>query len=128
MPAASTISINDATPTAHAFVPVQVSPSLSLFRNTADAAISASEEQIGLSISRASSSRATDKVKVTLSIPYEQTVDGAVIVRDTARMNAEFILPESMTSGEKADFAALVANLFDHADVSGYLTDLEPVW
>lgn len=128
MPAASTISINDATPTAHAFVPVQVSPSLSLFRNTADAAISASAEQVGLSISRASSARSTDKVKVTLSIPHEQTIDGAVVVRSTARMNAEFILPDDMTSTERADFAALVANALDHADVKGYLTDLEPVW
>jgi len=128
MPSATTISINDATPTAHAFVPVQVSPSLSIFRNTADAATSASEEMLGLSISRSSSARATDKVKVSLSLPHEQTIDGAVVVRSTARMNVEFVLPSDMTSTERADFAALAANALDHADVKGYLTDLEPVW
>lgn len=128
MPAASTISINDATPTAHAYPPVQVSPSLSLFRNSADAATSASQEQIGLSISRANSNRSTDKVKVTLSVPHEQTIDGAVVVRSTARMNVDIILPSDMTSTEKADFAALAANLLDHTDVAGYITDLEPVW
>jgi len=128
MPAASSISINDATPTAHVYVPVQVSPELSLFRNVADAAISASQEQIGLSFSRANGNRSTNKVKVTLSTPYEQTVDGAVIVRSTARMVCEFILPDDMDATERADFAALAANALDHADIKGYLEDLEAVW
>lgn len=128
MPAASSISINDATPTAHVFVPVQVSPNLSLFRNTADAATSATEEQVGMSISRATSSRATNKVKLTLSVPHEQTVDGAVVERSTARMNVEFVLPDDMSSTERADFAALAANSLDAADIAGYITDLEPVW
>lgn len=128
MPSATSISINDATPTAHVFAPKQVSPALSLFRNVADATTSATAEQIGLSFSEASSSRSTNKVKVTLSVPYEQTVDGAVIVRSTARMNVDIILPDDMTSTERADFAALAANLLDHADVAGYITDLEPVW
>lgn len=128
MPAASSLSVNDATPTAHVFVPVQVSPSLSLFRNTADASTSATEEQIGLSISRATSSRATNKVKVSFSKPHEQTVDGAVVERSTARANIELTMPDDMTSTERADFAALVANALDNADIAGYITDLEPVW
>jgi len=128
MPSASSISINDATPTAHVFVPISVTPQLSLFRNTADASISASEEQVGLSISRASAQRDTNKVKVTLSVPHEQTIDGAVVVRSTARGICEFILPDDMTSTERADFAKLMANALDHADIAGYLTDLAPVY
>lgn len=128
MPSATSISINDATPTAHVFVPISVTPQLSLFRNTADASISASEEQVGLSISRATAQRDTNKVKVTLSMPYEQTVDGAVQVRSTARFISEFVLPDDMTATERADFAKLCANSLDHADIAGYITDLTPVW
>lgn len=127
MPAASQISVNDATPTAHAFNPVAVSSNLSLYRN-GTASTSATEEQIGLSISRANGSRATNKVKFTLSVPHEQTVDGAVIARSTARATVEVVLPDDMTSGERDDFHALLSNMLDNADVKGYITDLEPVW
>lgn len=128
MPSASTISVNDATPTAHAFDPVAVNSNLALFRNIATAATSATEEQIGLSLSRANATRATNKVKVTLSVPYEQTVDGAVITRSTARMNVEMTLPDDMSATERSHFAALASNLLDHADVKGYFKDLIPVW
>lgn len=128
MPAASSLSVNDSTPTAHVYVPRQVSPNLSIFRNTADAAVAATEEQIGLSFSPASSSRETNKVKISLAVPHEQTVDGAVVVRDTFRFNGEFVIPDGMSSTERAHAAALVANMLDNADISGYITDLEPVW
>lgn len=128
MPAASQISINDATPTAHLFDPVAVSSNLALFRNTTDAATSATEEQLGLSLSRANGSRVTNKVKITLSIPYEQTVDGAVIARSVARANVEVTLPDDMSSTERSHFATLLANSLDHADVKGYITTLAPVW
>lgn len=128
MPTATTISINDATPTAHAYVPTSVTPQLSIFRNVADAAISASEEQIGLSLSRANSQRTTNKVKVTLAVPYEQTVDSVVSVRSTARMTCDIVLPDDMSATERGHFAALVANLIADADVQDYITDLEPYW
>lgn len=128
MPAATSLSINDATPTAHVFVPVSVSPQLSLFRNVADAAISASEEQIGLSLSRATANRSTNKVKLTLSVPHEQTIDGAVVVRDTFRFTGEWVIPDSMSSTERADAAALVKNALANADIEDYVTDLEPMW
>lgn len=128
MPAASSISINDATPTAHVFVPVSVSPQLSLFRNVADAAISGSEEQIGLSLSRANANRATNKVKLTFAMPFEQTVDGQVIVRSTARFTGEWTLPDDMSATERGHFAALVKNSVAQADIEDYVTDLEAYW
>lgn len=128
MPAASQISINDATPAAHLFDPVAVSTNLALFRNTTGAATSATEEQIGLSLSRANSTRVTNKAKFTLSVPYEQTVDGAVIARSVARANVEVTLPDDMSSTERGHFAALLANMFDHADIKGYITNLAPAW
>lgn len=128
MPGATQLSINDATPTAHLFDPVAVSPNLTLYRNTTDAATSATEEQIGASLSRASGSRVTNKVKVTVSVPYEQTIDGAVITRSTARANIEFTLPDDMSASERDHFGAIVRNTLAHADIKGYYEDLIPVW
>lgn len=128
MAAASPISINDATPTSHTFNPVSVSSNLSLFRNTSGASTSATEEQIGLSLSRASAGRSTNKVKITFAMPFEQTIDGAVVARSVARMNCELILPDDMSSSERDDFAALVSNLLDATAVQAYIADLEPVW
>lgn len=128
MPAASNLSINDATPTAHVFVPVSVSPQLSLFRNVAGASISASEEQIGLSLSRASANRATNKVKLTIAMPHEQTVDGVVVVRSTARFTGEWTLPDDMSATERGHFAAIVKNAAANADIEDYVTDLEAFW
>lgn len=128
MPAAASLSISDATPTAHVFVPVSVSPQLSLFRNTADAAVSASEEQIGLSLSRATSSRATNKAKITISLPHEQTIDGAVVVRDTFRFSGEFVIPDTMSSTERNHAITIVKNAMANATVMGYVSSLEPVW
>lgn len=128
MPAASNISINDATPAAHVYTPTSISPQLSTYRNVADATISAGEESLSLSLSRASANRATNRVKITLAVPHEQTVDSVVSVRSTARMNCEIILPDDMTQTERDDFAALVSNAFDHADVQGYFADLISTW
>lgn len=128
MPSATSISINDATPTAHVFVPVAVTPQLSIFRNTADAGISASEEQVGVSLSRANAQRTTNKVKVTIAVPHEQTVDGEIVVRDVARMDCNFTIPDGMTPTERGHFAALCANALDDGDLRGYFEDLIPVW
>jgi hypothetical protein len=43
-------------------------------------------------------------------------------------MNCEIILPDDMTQAERDDFAALVSNAFDDADVQGYFADLIPTW
>lgn len=128
MSAASQLSINDATPTAHLFDPVSVTPNLTLWRNTTDASTSATEEQVGASLSRANSSRDTNKAKLTLSVPYEQTVDGAVVTRSVARMNVEFILPDDMSGAERTDFGAIARNFLADADIKAYYEDLIPVW
>jgi len=128
MSAATQLSINDATPTAHLFDPVSVTPSLSLWRNTTDAATSATEEQVGASLIRANANRVVNKVKLTVAFPMEQTVDSAVITRSTARANIEFLLPDDMSQTERDDFGAIVRNFLAHADIKGYYEDLVPVW
>jgi predicted proteasome-type protease len=67
-------------------------------------------------------------VKITLAVPYEQTVDSVVSVRSTARASVEITLPDDMSATERGHFQALLANALDHADVQDYITDLTPVW
>lgn len=128
MPSATPLSVNDATPTAHVFDPMTVTPELATYRNYADAAVSASAEQLIVSLSLATSQRATNKVKVTISDPIEQTVDGVVVVRSTPRFTGEFILPDDMSVSERDHFGALVRNALAHADIKGYYEDLKPVY
>lgn len=129
MPSATQISVNDATPTAHLFDPVGKTPSGAvLYFNNTDASTSATAEGVTLSMSRASGTRTTNRIKISLAIPYAQTVDGAVEVRSTARMNVDVILPDDMTVAEREDFAALASNLLDATDVKNHIEDLVPVW
>lgn len=129
MPAATQISVNDATPTAHLFDPVgKTTNGAVLYVNQTDADTSAGAESISLSLSRANANRSTNRVKITFAMPFEQTVDGAVEVRSIARANVDLILPDDMTASEREDFAALVSNLFDATDVKNTFEDLIPTW
>lgn len=129
MPAATQISINDATPTAHLFDPVGKTPAGAvLYFNNTDASTSATAESLAVSFSRANGSRATNRVKLSLAVPYEQTVDGAIEVRSTARMNVDFILPDDMTASEREDFIALCSNSLDATDIKNHVEDLIPTW
>jgi hypothetical protein len=61
-------------------------------------------------------------------MPTEYTEDGVVRVRDTARANADIVLPELMTVTDRADFAAFVKNAFAHTVIMGLIEDLDPVY
>lgn len=130
MPAATSISVNDAAPTAHVFVPVSVTPQLSLFRNVAAAATSATEENIGLSLSRATANRPTNKVKITINLPHETLALNSIdtVVRDTFRFVGEFIIPDQMSTAERTDAEAVVRNALAVAAIKGYITNLEAYW
>lgn len=128
MPAATNISINDATPTAHVFVPVGKVGEAIIYRNTAGAVISAGEESLALSMNRASGSRSTDKVKISFAYPCVDTIDGVETIRCVGRFNGEWTIPDVMTDGERTDFERIVANGFDATDVKAYVKDLVPTW
>lgn len=129
MPAATQISINDATPTAHLFDPVGKTPSGSvLYVNNTDASTSATAENMSLALFRANGQRSINRVKINFSVPYAQTVDGAVEVRSTARANIDVIIPDDATASEREDFMAMLSNLFDATDVKNHVEDLTPTW
>lgn len=129
MPAATNISINDAVPAAHVFVPVGKVGEAIIYRNTADAVISAGEEALAISMNRANGSRSTDKVKMTIAYPIVDTdADGFHSVRCVARHTGEWVIPDTMTDDERADFERVVANAYDATDIKAHVADLIPVW
>lgn len=128
MPSATTIVLADSVPANHNFDPVQIDPENSLFLERDTPSTSGGFWGLRLTFSRANSGRPTDRVGVRLDVPYEQTVDGIVQIADTARFQGSFTLPTTMTATNRADFAALVKNALAHADVLGYIEDLEPVY
>lgn len=127
MPTASNIVIADSVPANHTFNPIEVTPGNSLFLERTTPSTSAGAWGLRLTFSRGNDGRPTDRVGVRLDIPYEQTVDGVVQVYDTARFSGTFTLPQTMTGLQRADFMALIQNALNHADVKGYVTNLEPV-
>lgn len=127
MPSANTIAISDSTPTSRDFVPRGDSGAAFVFKNT-EATTGAGQMALAMSLSEASSQRPTHRVTITLAIPSESTADGVTTVAYTSRFKGEFIIPEEATATQRADLLALVSNALAHADVKGYVEDLEPVW
>lgn len=127
MAAAANIVLADHVPANHTFLPIDIKASLSLYE-TSEASIGAAEKQLLLGIDRASSKRATDRVAVRLNVPFEQTVEGTVSVRDTARFIGEWILPASMTPTERSLFQKLAQNAVAHAVAALLITNREAPW
>lgn len=127
MPIATTITLNDgqATPVAHDFDPRRRDPEGSVFVN-GDSATSAGAMSLVIGLSSASANRRTDKGTVRFAMPVEDTVDGITSVRGIARHRGENVLPDDLTTQERADFYAYVSNLYASAAVSALLKDLNP--
>lgn len=125
MPAAANIVLADATPANHTFAPVSVSDGVAVHEDR-DSTTSAGWKTLYLKLKRAVSGRATNRVEVRLNVPYEQTIEGVVSIRSTARHVGETILPDDMTASERNHFATLLANAYANAVIKGYAKDLDP--
>lgn len=123
------ISIDDgaATPVAKAFAPERVTPELSTFTERT-ATSSAGFVRLGVGFSPASSKRNTNRVDVTLDLPILSTVNGVSTVAYVGRFKGYFVIPDVMTSAERADLAAFVANALDNAQVRAVVKDLDPLY
>lgn len=129
MPAATSISINDATPTAHVFDPLSVTPGGEVqYFNQTDAPTHGTAESICVSYSRANANRDTYRSKVRINLPYVKTVDGAVELRDTSRFTIEAVLPSSITADEADDAMAMLVDLLSKSVVQGHLKGTAPIF
>ena len=132
MPSASNIVIIDgaATPVAHTFVPLSITPALSTFVNRASAFTPEGFYTLGVSLNSATPSRHTYKVNLSIAVPVQvqDTDTGLYTVEDTTRCNVEFILPSNVAKARREDILAFCVNALQNVDVAGYVKDLEPVY
>lgn len=130
MPAPTTISIADATPTAHVYRPISIGDvnGNSTLINT-ESTTNAGNRSMVLGYSFASPKRRTDKVQVRLNFPKEVTdTEGNVVVKSTGRFIGEYIIPDDWSETERSHFFASVKNLAAHAVVEAYVKSRDPFY
>lgn len=131
MPSATDLVINDgqATPVAHTFEPAFVQTAKSIFFDrTGSGSTSAGYTRLELGYSMATPKRTTNRVRISLAMPIEKTVDGRAEIACIPRANIDIILPDELTQAERDDMAAYVKNTLANAVVNGYISDLDPVY
>lgn len=123
------LSINNgaATPVAKSFAPEQVSPQLSTFTERS-AASSSGFMRLSVSLSPASGKRATNRINIDFDYPVVSVVNGVNTVAYVGRFKGYFVMPDTMTSAERADLAAFVANALDNTQVRAVIKDLDPLY
>jgi hypothetical protein len=127
MPAINNIVIADAAPANHTLAPQQAAMALSLWQ-AAEAATYGGNTRLAVTMSPPSKTRATTRIKGTLTVPHERTVEGVVSVPDTSIYTFEAVIPSAVSAAEAADGYALFKNLVAHATVQAYVADRTAVW
>lgn len=123
------LSINNgaATPVAKSFAPEQVSPQLTTFTERSSPT-SSGFTRLGISLSPANSKRTTNRIDYSVDYPILSTVNGVSTVAYVGRFKGYFVVPDAMTSAERADLAAFVANGLDNAQIRAVIKDLDPLY
>lgn len=123
------LSINNGadTPVAKTFAPQRVSPQQSVFtERTAES--SAGFISLSIGLDSATSARKTNRVDIAVDLPVLQITDGVSSVAYTGRFKGYFVIPDVMTSTERKDLHAYVANALDNALIKGVVRDLDPLY
>lgn len=123
------LTINDGanTPVAKTFAPVAVAPDLSIFaEKSASASAGFLKLQIGTSF--ANGSRNTNRIDVSFDMPITEVVEGISKVTRTGRFKGYFVIPDSMTTAERSNLRAFLANALDNAQVVAVIKDLDPLY
>lgn len=116
-----------ATPVAKSFAPERVAPDLSIFTERS-AAVSAGFTKLSVGYSAASSKRPTTRVDVSLDLPVLQTINGISTVAYVGRFKGYFVVPDTMTAGERANLIAFTANALDNTQLRAVVKDLDPLY
>lgn len=122
-----TIDNGDATPVAKTFSPEKISPDAAVFVERS-ALSSAGYKRIGIGFSPANGGRKTNRVNIEVSTPILANIGGVNSVAYTGLFKGYFVIPDQMTSEERADLAAFVANALDNAQIRAVIKDLDPLY
>jgi len=114
-----------ATPVAKSFAPMRVAPDLTVFAEKS-VGVSAGYTQLKLGFSPASTQRPTNRVDFSLDLPILSTVNGVSTVASTARFKGYWVIPDTLTDAQRADFEAFVRNGIAAAPVVAAVKNLDP--
>lgn len=123
------LAINNgaATPVAKSFSPEKVTPDAATFTERT-ALSSAGFLRLTAGLSPANGGRKTNRVNIEFSMPVLASVNGVNSVAYTGLFKGYFVIPDQMTSAERADLAAFVANALDNAQIRAIVKDLDPLY
>lgn len=122
MSTATTISLLDSSAVSHDFVPFQKNGNVVLYRNS-EASTPAGEMTVSINLDPAKPTRKTDRVTVRFNLPFEHTVDGVVLVNDTARFEGTWTIPSNASQTQRDDFEKYVSGLIASATVANTVGD-----
>lgn len=131
MPAISTITLNDGqgTPVSHDFVPFSSTPQLSQWVNR-EGATPSGYKHLTASLALANGNKSTNTVKFRFKFPkleYE-AASNTFIVRSTARISIDVVIPDNFDQSEIADLAAYLKNMPADAVLNDYVGALDPAY
>lgn len=122
MPAFTSITIADNTPTNRTYAPISKDGIFSYLADKTTQTLKAGQSVLRLGYSPSSARRATERVTVDLSLPKVATdANSLQYVDSIGRFKGEFIIPDSWTATERLHFSALVKNALANASVKGYV-------
>jgi len=89
---------------------------------------SALQPGFSVSFSQATASRPTDKSTIKVFYPKKQTVNGVDVVLAVGRVDKTFTVPGEFDSSDRANIAALSANLEDATIIRAIVKDRDPLY
>jgi hypothetical protein len=129
MPQFTTLSINDgsATPVAVAFQVEKLSTEQTILVDRREASRDL-QPTLAIIYDRPTPTRKTTKIRHSIAYPLKHTVNGVVMTSDTARVNVEFILPQTMTASDRKNLHAFIVNAEQSALIKAGVLDLDPLY
>lgn len=125
MAAIADLTLADNVPANHVFYAIKSGMAGSQWL-TREMVTSQGQRSFSASMSLASKTRPTDRVNYRLAFPFEFVEDGVTKVRDIARASTDFVVPELMTSAERAMFFAVYMSGMGNALLKNWVLNRDP--
>lgn len=119
------LTLADNVPANHVFYAIKAGMTLSQWL-TREMVTSQGQRSISASMSLATKTRPTDRVSYRYAFPFEFVSDGVTQVRDIARANTDFVLPELMTTAERLMFFTVYMSGMNTALLKNWVLNRDP--
>lgn len=119
------LTLADNVPTNHVFYAIKSGMAGSRWL-TREMVTAQGQRSFSAAMTLANGNRPTDRVSMRLAFPFEFVEDTVTKVRDTARANVDFVLPELMTSTERAMFHAVFMSAMNATLVKNWVLNRDP--